>query len=98
MQLNVAESKAYERRHRLPPYDPYLTTEHKLHSLARSVGVDFTEGGKLENPEKNPQSTGEIKNSTHISSKFDNQHEALPRWSPIQLQPCPTGLNFGAQW
>ena len=28
MQLNVAESKAYQGRHRLPPYDPYLTTEH----------------------------------------------------------------------
>ena len=24
------------------------------------LGVDFTEGGKLANPEKNPQSTGEI--------------------------------------
>ena len=33
MQPNVAESKgrkAYEGRHRLPPHDTYLTTEHML--------------------------------------------------------------------
>ena len=36
------------------------------------LGVDFTEGGKLENSEKNPRSTGETNydNSTHMSSKF----------------------------
>ena len=53
------------------------------------LGVDFTEGGKLENPEKNPRSVGETnnENSTHISSKFENEHGAIPRtrWSPIQL-------------
>ena len=41
--------------------------------------VDFAEGGKPENPEKNPRSTGETNynNSTHISSKFfENQHQA----------------------
>ena len=34
--------------------------------------VDFTEGGKPENPEKNAQSTGETNynNSTHMSFKF----------------------------
>ena len=51
--------------------------------------VDFAEGGKPENPEKNPRSTGETNynNSTHMSSKFffENQHGAIPRWSPIQL-------------
>ena len=47
------------------------------------LAVDFR-GGKPENPERNPRSTGEIKNSTQISSKFDNQHEAIPRWSSIQ--------------
>ena len=41
-----------------------------IHSLDQ--GVDFTEGGNPENPEKNPRSTGEANynNSTHISSKF----------------------------
>ena len=51
------------------------------------LGVDFREVGKTENPEKNRRSTGEIKNSTHICSKFDNQHETIPRWSPIQFNP-----------
>ena len=86
MQSNVAKSKAYEGRHILPPYDSRRTC-----SLARSIGVDFGEGGKSE---KIPESTGEINNSTHISSKFDSQYEAIPRWSPIQLQPRPTGLNL----
>ena len=64
-----------------------------------NIAVEFRERGKPENPEKNPQSTGEIKNSTLISCKFDNQHQAIPRCrSPIQLYPHPTGLNFGAQW
>ena len=73
MQLNVAESKAYKGRHRLPSYDSYLTTEH-AHAAELELGLVFTEGGKPENPEKNPQSTGEINKSTHISPKFDNQH------------------------
>ena len=47
------------------------------------LGVDFWEGGKPENPEKNPRSTGEINydNSIHMSPKFEIEH----RWSPIQL-------------
>ena len=60
-----------------------LTTDH-----SSDLGIDFREGGKPENPEKNPRSTGETNynNSTHTSSKFfGNQHEAIPRWSPIQL-------------
>ena len=49
----------------------------------------FMEGGKPENPEHY--------NST--SHEFDeDQHEAIPRWSPIQLLTRPTGLNFGARW
>ena len=43
MQLNVAESN-----------DPYLTTDHSL-----DLGVDFTEEGKPENQETNPQNMGE---------------------------------------
>ena len=46
------------------------------------------EEGKSKNPENNPRSTGETNynNSIHMSSKFfENQHEAIPRWSPIQL-------------
>ena len=60
-----------------------LTMDHSL-----GLCGDFTEGGKLENPEKNPRSTGETNcnNSTHMSSKFfENRHGAIPRWSPIQL-------------
>ena len=40
------------------------------------LGVDFREGGKLENPEKNPRSTGEINydNSIHMNPKFEIQH------------------------
>ena len=44
-----------------------LTTDHSL-----GLGVDFTEGGKPENPEKNPRSTGETcnyNNSTHMRLK-----------------------------
>ena len=33
-----------------------LTTDHNL-----GLSVDFSEGGKPENPEKNPRSTGETK-------------------------------------
>ena len=56
------------------------------------------EGGKPENPEKNPRSTGEINydNSIHISPMFENQHEAIPRWSPIQLQPVRLGLTWNS--
>ena len=45
------------------------------------------EGGKLENPEKNPPSTGEINydNSIHTSPKFEIQCGAVTRCSPIQL-------------
>ena len=45
------------------------------------LGVDFREGGKPENPEKNPRSTREINydNSIHMSPSTD---------------PHPTGLNL----
>ena len=65
-----------------------LTTDHSLGLGCDFTegGVDFTEGGvdfTEENPEKNPRSTGD---STHISSEFfENEHEAIPRLSPIQL-------------
>ena len=40
------------------------------------LGVDFREGGKPENPEKNSRSTGEINydNSIRMSPKFEIQH------------------------
>ena len=40
------------------------------------LGVHFREGGKPENLEKNPRSTGEINynNSIHMSPKFEIQH------------------------
>ena len=68
------------------------------HSLG--LDVDFTEGGKLDNREKNPQSTGETNynNSSHMNSKFfQNQHETKLRWSPSHINfklPHPTGLNL----
>ena len=60
------------------------------------LGVDFTEGVKPENPEKNPQRTGQsdYDNSIHMSPKFESRHRAVPKWSPIQLMPRPTGLNL----
>ena len=50
------------------------------------LGVDFREGGNPENPKKNPRSTGEINydNSIHVSPKYEIQHGAVPRMSPIQ--------------
>ena len=44
------------------------------------LGVDFREGGKPENLEKNPRSTGEINydNSIHMSPKFKIQHGGTP--------------------
>ena len=57
----------------------HTATNNTDHSL--DLGVDFTEGGKPENLEKNPRSTGETNynNSTHMSSTFfENQHEAIP--------------------
>ena len=62
-------------------------TAEKADGVMRVLGVDFTEGGKPENPEKNPRSTAETNynNSAYMSSKLDKQHGAIPRWSPIQL-------------
>ena len=48
----------------------------------------FMEGGKPENPEKNPRSTGETNynSASHeFRSKLEEQPGAKPRWSPIQL-------------
>ena len=53
------------------------------------------EGGKPENPEKNPQSTGEINNSTHITSKFDNQQATIyPGGHPSSYIPVRLGLTL----
>ena len=80
----------------------FILTEYNLFNincwyqwgLWIDLDVDFREGGKPENQEKNPQSTGEINNSTYISSKFDNQHVTIPRWSPIQLLTPSDRLNL----
>ena len=72
MQFNVAESKALRRAPQAAAIRP--KPDNGAHAAQLELGVDFTEGGKPENLEKNSQSTGEINNSTHISSKFDNQH------------------------
>ena len=81
-QINVVKSKGILKAPSAAAIRQ-LTTDHGL-----GLGVDFIEGGKPESPEKNPRSTGETNynNSTHMSSKlFQDQHEAIPRWSPIQL-------------
>ena len=49
----------------------HTTTNHGS-QLRSTVDVEFTEGGKPENPEKNPRSTGET-NSTHM-------HESQAFW------------------
>ena len=53
-----------------------LTTDHNL-----DLDVDFTEGGKPKNQEKNTN----YNHSSHMISKFENQHRVIPRWSLIQL-------------
>ena len=57
------------------------------------LGVDFTEGGKPENPEKNPRSTGEINydNSIHTSPKF---------WDSTQMvtHPATDPVRPGLTW
>ena len=65
----------------------YVVHTIPLSGLHMQLGVDFMEGEKPENPEKNPRSTGKINydNSIHISPKFESQHGAVPRCSPIQL-------------
>ena len=65
-QINVVKSKGILKAPSAAAIRQ-LTTDHSL-----DLGVDFTEGGKPENPEKNPRSTGKTNynNSTHMSSKF----------------------------
>ena len=51
-----------------------MSLVHTLfNGLHMQLGVDFREGGKPENPEKNPRSTAEINynNSIHTSPKFE---------------------------
>ena len=52
--------------------------------------VDFAEGGKLENPKKNPWSTGEVNynNSTHMSSKFF--WESAQGYTQVVTHPATT--------
>ena len=86
---------------RQPPYDSFPQHAASYHSLG--LGINFTEGGKPENPKKNPRSTGETNynNPTHMSSKFfENQYETIPRWSSIQLYSRPTcelNLEFSGE-
>ena len=47
------------------------------------LGVDFTEGGKPENPEKNPRSTGEI--------NYDNSIDMFVEFS-LSVKP-PRGTK-----
>ena len=62
----------------------------------RSIGAVFTEGGKPENPEKNPRSTGETNNknnSAHTNSKFFG--ESTRGYTQVVTHPAITpSLNF----
>ena len=83
---------------RLPLHNLYLTTEH---ILDLPVGVGFTEGGKPENPEKNPESTGKTNynNSTRTSLRINTR--LYPGGHPSSYcitQPHPTGFKFQTQW
>ena len=62
------------------------------------LGADFMEGGKPENPEKNPRSTGEINydNSIHISPKFESQHGAVPIFTHPATDPVRSGLTWNS--
>ena len=77
---------------------------HPLHVLAASGILKVPSAAAIwqltrRTRKKNPRSTGEnnYNNSIHMSFKFwENQHGAIPRWSPIQLY-CNsrlTGLNL----
>ena len=62
------------------------------------LGDDFKEGGKPEEPEKNPRSTESQLQQlyTHISFNFENQHRPMPRWSPMQsMTSADPRLNLG---
>ena len=52
------------------------------------LGVDFWEGGKPENPEKNPRCTGKINydNSIHMSPKFWDSAQMVthPATDPVR--------------
>ena len=69
-----------------------------IHSLDQ--GVDFTEGGNPENPEKNPRSTGEANynNSTHMSSKFfwESTRGCGPGGHPSSYNPARPGLTWNS--
>ena len=76
-QVNVIKSKGILKAP-LAAAIRQLTTDHSL-----GLGVDFTEGGKPENPEKNSRSTGETNYNNSTPKFFEKQHGA--RRSPIQL-------------
>ena len=69
------------------------------------LGVDFTEGEKQENPEKNSRRTGET--NYNKSSDTSSEHEAIASYIYIYIYtqvvthpviiPSYTGLNFWAQ-
>ena len=84
--LNVIESKSLRRAPQATAIRPI--SDHGVD------GVNFTVEGKQENQQKNPQSTEEIKNSTHISSKFNNRHESIcPGGHPSIYNPVRPGLT-----
>ena len=56
------------------------------------LGVDFWEGGKPENPEKNPRSTGE--------TNYDNYSHESQVWDSAQMvtHPATDPIRPGLTW
>ena len=66
--------------------------------LRSIVVVDFTEGGKPENPEKNLRSMhrrDQLYTTTpQMSSKFENQHGAIPSYNPVSPVLMPNIIQY----
>ena len=98
-QINVVKSKGILKAPSAAAIRQ-LTTDHSL-----NLGVDFTEGGKPENPEKNPRSTGAnyYCNTAHTSSKFLRDPSSYNRvqpgltWSSV-VKHFFAGYNFKTYW
>ena len=93
MQINVVKSKGILKVPSVATIRQ-LTTDHSL-----GLGVDFTEGGKPENLEKNPRSTGETNYCTTtllmwVWSFLRINTGLYAGGHPSSHNSCPTRLNL----
>ena len=63
--------------------------------LVTDQGVDFSEGRKPKNPEKNPQSTREINNSTRIEVRGSTTNRSDPMQTVVGRSVCWGGGGGG---